>query len=201
MKRRWRIYKPSRITVKRTLIMLALCCSSDQTFAQGTLVFANLASGVNTPITYPSNSVCVPLTNPSYLADLYWSNTTNAPSDSLTAAGFNVPFSTITAGGGGYFLGGTRTVAGATGAIEAQVRVWNSQFGSTYEAARAAGGLIGASVPVVMILAIPPAPAPPLAGLQGFTLCIPEPSSFALAALAVVLIFHHRRLRSAERRN
>jgi hypothetical protein len=187
--------------MKKALIILAGCCSGAQTFAQGTLVFANLSSGVNAPITYSTVGPCVGLTNPIFVADLYWSNTTNAPSDSLTAAGFNVPFSTATAGGGGYFFGGTRTVTGAGGFIEAQVRVWDSRFGGTFDAARTAGGLVGLSAPIVMVLAIPPAPAPPMAGLQGFTLCVPEPSSFALAALAVVLIFHHRKLRLAERRN
>jgi hypothetical protein len=122
--------------MKKALIILAGCCSGAQTFAQGTLVFANLASGVNAPITYSTVGPCVGLTNPIFVADLYWSNTTNAPSDSLTAAGFNVPFSTATAGGGGYFFGGTRTVTGAGGFIEAQVRVWDSRFGGTFDAAR-----------------------------------------------------------------
>jgi len=181
--------------VKRILLTLAVFWLGADAFAQGTLIFANLAPGVNAPVTNELTGARLVTVN--FLADLYFSNTTNAPTDSLTAAGFNVAFSTITSGGGGgYFLGGTRTVSGAAGPIEAQVRIWDSQFGSTYEAARAAGGFSRFSSPIVMALAIPPAPPPALVGLT----FVPEPSSFALAALAVVLVLH-RKSRLAGPRN
>jgi hypothetical protein len=192
--------------MKKTLMILAVCCSGAQTFAQGTLVFANLASGVNAPASYwiglsPTGQK---VTDTNFVADLYFSNTTNAPTDSLQPAGFRVPFSSTTSGGGGgYFLGGTRTVAGATGFIEAQVRVWDSRIASTFEQARI-GPLAGwgFSSPVIINLAIPPAPAPSLAGLSPFPVFIvPEPSLSALAAVGAVvfLILRHqkpRRLRA-----
>jgi hypothetical protein len=180
--------------MKKLLLTVGLLGLASGAFAQGTLVFANLASGVNAPVT--NKLTGARLTTVNFMADLYFSNTTNAPTDSLTAAGFNVIFSTTTSGGGGgYFLGGTRTVTGAGGFIEAQVRVWDSQFGGTYDAARSAGGLAGVSAPIIVNLAIPPAPAPAMAGLQGFTVdIVPEPTSFALAGLgAAALLFFRRR--------
>jgi hypothetical protein len=185
--------------MKNCLIFLSLFLAASKVFAQGTLVFANLASGVNVPGVYyiglmgPSGQR---VTDPAFLADLYFSTSTNAPTDSLQAAGFNVPFSTITAGGGGYFLGGTRTVPGATGSIVAQVRVWDSRLGSTFEAVRAQPNLgFGYSNPFIINLAIPPAPAPPLSGLSApFPVyVIPEPSALALSTLGlgILLMIRH----------
>jgi hypothetical protein len=177
--------------MKGILVLLGGLWTASQSFAQGTLVFANLASGVNAPVSNPFTGARI--TNPNFLADLYFSNATNAPTDILQAAGFNVPFSTTTAGGGGgYFLGGTRTVNGATGAIEAQVRIWDSQLGATFEAARSAGGLVFVSFPFVMNLAIPPAPAPPMAGLQ----FIPEPTPSMLAGLCLAVCLILRTLKN-----
>jgi len=179
--------------MKKLLIIASCLGLTSAAFAQGTLVFANLAGGVNARIT---NSVTgAGITSPSYLADLYFSTSTSASTDALQAAGFNVPFSTTTAQGGGYFLGGTRTVTGASGTILAQVRVWDSTLGSTFEAVRATGLGYGISGTVVVALAIPPAPAPPLTGLTSFGVVIPEPSTFALAGLgaAALLIFRRRK--------
>src|SRR5207244_836562 len=136
-----------------------------------------------------TNSAGGRIHDPNYVADLFFSTTTSAATDSLTAAGFNVVFSTTTAGGGGYFLGGTRTVTGASGAIEAQVRVWNQSLFTTFDQARTMGGEWGVSAPVIVNLAIPPAPAPPMAGLTGFELtAVPEPSTFALAGLGAAAL-------------
>src|SRR5688572_10783867 len=122
----------------KKLFIIASCLGlTSATFAQGTLIFANLAGGVNARVTNVATGAGI--TSPAYLADLYFSTTTSTSTDALQAAGFNVPFSTTTAGGGGYFLGGTRTVPGATGTIIAQVRVWDSSLGATFEAVRAIG--------------------------------------------------------------
>jgi hypothetical protein len=182
--------------MKKLLLTVGLLGLASGAFAQGTLVFANLASGVNAPVT--NKLTGVRLTTVNWMADLYFSNNTNAPTDSLQAAGFNVPFSTTTSGGGGgYFLGGTRTVTGAPGTIVAQVRVWDSQFGSTFELARAnPNAFTGVSGTVLVNLAIPPAPAPPLTGLTSFGVApIPEPTTFALAGLgaAALLLFRRRK--------
>lgn len=181
--------------MKKLLIIASCLGLTSAAFAQGTLVFANLAGGVNAPITNAATGARI--TSPLYLADLYFSTATGTSTAGLQAAGFNVPFSTTTSGGGGgYFLGGTRSVTGATAGIIAQVRVWNSQAGSTFEAARAAGVDWGVSGTILVTLAIPPATPPPLTGLQPFTVnIIPEPSTFALAGLgaAALLIFRRRK--------
>jgi len=179
--------------MKKLLIIAGLLGVASGVFAQGTLVFANLASGVNAPI---MDSTGARIHDPNYVADLFFSTTTDAATDSLTAAGFNVAFSTTTSGGGGFFLGGSRTVTGASGAIEAQVRVWNETAFPTFDQARTSGGEWGVSAPLVLTLAVFPATAQPMAGLTGFQLtAVPEPSTFALAGLgaAALLVFRRRK--------
>jgi len=109
--------------------------------------------------------------DPRFVADLYFSTTTNTPTEFLVAAHFNTPFSLTTGGGGGYFLGGTKTLASvpAGTAIEAQVRVWDSYYGSTWESARAISGLDGRSSPVIITVGLTNTPGN-LFGLQSFKL-------------------------------
>src|SRR5262245_37909994 len=128
--------------MKKFLLAIGLLAQVSVSFAQGTLVFANLASGVNAPVTNILGGAH--LIGPNWVADLFFSTSTGAASDALIPAGFNVPFSTTTAGGGGYFLGGTRTLVGVTGVIEAQVRVWDSRFATYFDALL--GGCTGHSV-------------------------------------------------------
>ena len=66
---------------------------------QGTINFSSIASSVDAPVT---NTAGKRIIGPApYVADLFWSSDTNAPSDSLAPAGFNQPFSTTTLNGGG----------------------------------------------------------------------------------------------------
>jgi hypothetical protein len=180
--------------MKKLLIIAGLLGATTGLFAQGTLVFANLASGVNAPVT---NSAGLRITSSNYVADLYFSTTTDAATSSLTPAGFNVAFSTTTGGGGGFFLGGVRTVTGAPGSIEAQVRVWDITAFASFAAALNGGGAWGVSGPIIINLAIPPAPAPTMAGLTAFGLTpggiVPEPSTFALAGLGAAALLAFRR--------
>src|SRR5688572_31727161 len=83
----------------KALLIIASCLGlTSATFAQGTLIFANLAAGVNAPVTHWETGVGI--TSPLYLADLYFSTTTSSSTDSLQPAGFNVPFSTTVRFGG-----------------------------------------------------------------------------------------------------
>jgi len=140
-------------------------------YAQGTLVFANLAGGVNAPITN-INGQRIVLSSGSYLADLYYSTVTNAPTDTFIAAHFNTPFSTLTLGGGGYFLGGIKTLTNVPGGttIAAQVRVWDAYGGRTYEQA-VQNGEAGYSQPeFLFVLSTPPQSPASMVGLRGFSL-------------------------------
>jgi hypothetical protein len=75
----------------------------------------------------------------------------------------------------GRFFGGTRTVpfASAGSTVYAQVRVWDSTIGSTYDEVRALGGRHGASEIFQVTLAgatIPPSPPSDIDAMSGFSL-------------------------------
>jgi hypothetical protein len=177
----------------KTMILLIPWIAIAQQIAcgQGTLNFSNLASGVDAPVT---NAAGIRIVGPGpYVADLFWSSDTNAPSDSLTPASFNQPFLTTTLSGGGYFLGGTKTLP-TQQMILAQIRVWDTSYGATYAQARGNGGEFGSSNPILALPTIPPPPAWNLIGLQGFQLgTIPEPSFIALALFGSAALFFCRR--------
>src|SRR5687768_3457556 len=118
--------------MKKLVLILFFTGSASVLLAQGTLNFSSFATGVNAPVTnYGGLRITAWLGVP-YVADLFYSTTTNSSTFDFQAAGFNQPFSTLTLSGGGYFLGGARTINGVTGTILAQVRVWNSAWGSTW---------------------------------------------------------------------
>lgn len=185
--------------MKKLLVIAGLLVTASAVLAQGSLTFANLSGGVNAPITKTDGTRIV---GPgSFVADLFYSTDLAAVpnplgSDSFTAAGFNQIFSTSTSGGGGgWFLGGVKTLTGVTGTIVAQVRVWDTAMGATYTAARSGGGQFGFSNPVNVVLATGSTPPPSLTGLAGFQLqIVPEPSTLALAGLGLagLLIFRRR---------
>jgi hypothetical protein len=134
--------------------------------AQGYVTFQNLfpASSIDAPVFDASGNRII---GPSpYLADLFWSMNTNALMDSLAPTGRNWPFSTKYAG---YFFGGA--IGGLPSTyILAQVRVWNSSYGSTYYEARDNGGEFGFSNLIVVFPFPPPSVGAYLVGLQGFQL-------------------------------
>jgi len=124
---------PFRLTYllsKTCLILIVIGISILSLQAQKTLDFANIANGVNAPIT---NSSGQRISAPGpFVADLFYSTNTNSVpnplgSDSFLAGGFNQAFSSA---GAGYFLGGTRSIANATNVV-VQVRVWDTTYGST----------------------------------------------------------------------
>ena len=132
----------------------------------GQVTFSNFGDGVNAPVFDATGN---PITAPSpYVADLFWSVNTNATMDELTAVGDVTAFAGAASFGSGYFFGGSVNLPSFY--ILAQVRAWDTNYGSTYYRARDHGGEFGFSNPIIVL----PVPAPgtpaPLTGLQSFRL-------------------------------
>lgn len=73
-----------------------------------------------------------------------------------------------------------------------QLRAWDASF-DTYEAALQGVGKSGKSNLIKVNTAFPPNTPPNLAGLQGFSLVVPEPSTIALSVLGVGALLALRR--------
>ena len=160
--------------VKAAIVLLLLFATTVVAFAQGQVDFANVAH-VNAPISDSSgNRIIGPYT---YVAHLFWSGDTNATMDSLAPIGVDASFLsqpiTNVGFGYGYFLGGAITFLLSdypSTYIVAQVRVWNTNYGSTYYEARDTGGDFGFSNLVIVRPIMPPGEPNPLTGLQSFQL-------------------------------
>lgn len=133
------------------------------------VVFANFGGGMSPAPIFDASGNLVPGPG-SYVADLFWSANTNALMDGLTPAGHNTSFVTNYPGDG-YFFGGTLNLPSPTLYIVGQVRVWDTNYGSTYYEARDHGGEFGFSniIPVRLVSG-GGGPPYPLLGLQSFQL-------------------------------
>jgi len=136
----------------------------------------------------------VPLVGTNYVAQLYYGPdaaslvpVTSAP------ARFRPPTTTAP----GTWSGGNRTLSAFTAGMTAtlQVAVWDSNFGLTFEQARAGGAFWGLTP--TFTYTVPAAGSPPAAfymeNLRGFVL-IPEPSiiGLGLAGGLAMLLFRRR---------
>jgi hypothetical protein len=172
-------------------VLLAAACAA---FGQGVIIFANAAQGVDAPVTNAAGSRI--LGPGPYVADFFWSANTNASMDGLSPFGVNAPFYTNPAQAG-YFVGRGITLPGVRegNTILAQVRVWDTTYGATYEQARDSGGEFGFSNLILARPDEPPGGGRSLIGLQGFELqIIPEPSVGAMLLLGGSVVLLRRRL-------
>ncbi len=116
-----------------------------------------------------------PLSGDRYLAQLYAGPTAG----SLTPIGAAVPFNTGNIAG--YWRGGTRNLASVVpgASAYAQVHVWETGRGRTFEAARSAGSKVGSSavvfVPVTGGGGFPPGLPAVLTGLTAFNVALALP--------------------------
>lgn len=181
--------------MKKLILTVALGVACVSAFAQGQLNFANFGAGANAPI-YDTDGV-TKLAGTAFQADLYWAPGTVVNSSALTALGQPANFASS-----GYFLGGTRTIAGQTGTITGQVRVWDAADGSSWSAVAGSTSptaRIGESVLFQISLTQPPTTPNSLTGLNGQPLFklhpVPEPSALALAGvgLAGMLLLRRRK--------
>jgi len=169
-------------------------------FAQGTVTFLNDTTTLSTPpdrfVRYGQTAASVGLTpgagagGTNIQVQLYYGTSGTAESAliPLSAAPARLRVSTSSAVGT-WSAGGARTfqTAAAGAQLTLQVRVWDINFGSTYEAAFAnGGGFQGKSATFGYVV---PQPADPpasfvMANFGGVTIdIVPEPGSFALAGL------------------
>ena len=167
-------------------IFVLLLGTATVCFSQGTVNFANLAAGVNAPVRDASGQLCV-----GCMAQLYAGPANTTDPSVLMANGGPAPFLPAQPG---YFQGGNRTIGFPTGTtVTFQVRAWVTASGATWDSAteRGESNLIQVMLPV--------SGSVNLIGLQPFSLSVvPEPSSYALAALSAVafLVFGMRRVTS-----
>jgi hypothetical protein len=156
-------YRNNGLKTVRVLTVVFVLATASACFGQGLILFDNIGGGVNAPITNAAGNLISQ--GSSYVADLFYSTNLNTLFDALPAAGYDQPFL-----GSGYFMGGQKTLIGIYGTILAQVRVWDTKYGSTYYETRDHGGEFGFSNFITIIPALGPFPPTSLVGLQGFQL-------------------------------
>ena len=152
-----------------------------QALGEKTVVFANLASGVNAPITLlTADGDRVPV-GTDYLAQLW----AGPSADAITKVGDPVGFAPVA----GYFNGGNRDV-------EAAIAGGNGDSVIVIQAYKAdTPSMVGLSAPITIAAAnlgggtVPPSV---LSGLASFAI-VPEPSTIALGLLGAAFLFLRRR--------
>ena len=190
-------------------------------FAQGTVRFSNDSSDLASPpdrfVRYDSTATFV---NPAYTAgsrvfsngtpglraQLYYGASTANESSLVAVTTAPTTFKNSTSASVGSWFSGGRTLDGFTsGTLNLQVRVWDINLASSFEAATALGvaytGLLGASQIFTYTI-----PTDPLASLnlfnmenfQGFGIgqVVPEPSVVALALIGCGIFFVSAKWRS-----
>jgi MYXO-CTERM domain-containing protein len=154
--------------------------------AQGQFNFTNFSPpGVDAPI-FDSNG-STKLAGAAWYVQAY----VGADAASLAPVGTAVNF--LEADGAGYFFGGAVSTSFAGGtSVQVQVKAWEAAKGTSYEAAKAAGGKYGSSELVSVKVATAPDLPPDLVGLQSFSV-VPEPSVMALGVLGAAALLLRRR--------
>ena len=151
--------------VMKSFAVLMFLLIQSYSFGQGNVNFANFGNGINAPVTNAAGNL---IAGPPYVAHFFWTTNTQSTMDNLGPAGADTLFSSFQ--GGGYFAGGSIELPVGSIPIVAQVRVWDTNYGSSYYQARDNGGEFGYSNLIIAYPSIPPPPATPLFGLQGFQL-------------------------------
>jgi hypothetical protein len=182
--------------MKKLIALVATLAVGATAFGQGSILFNNVGTGVNSPVR-DQNGVVIPA-GVGFTVELF----AGATADSLSAV-----TGTTTFVAPGTFLGSQRVLTGlAPGSYPFfEVRVWENQGGTftSYEAARDGLAQFGSSNPFQLAgtttglgnpTGVPPSPAPALVGMPSFNLTvIPEPSTYALLALGAAALFLRRR--------
>jgi hypothetical protein len=185
--------------MKKLLLLSGLMVAALGAYAQGTVNFANGASGVDAPITngIPGSPTPSVRADNTFRAQLYVGPAGTANQALLSTNGVSgTPATLLSGGGAGYFLGNARDITGfAPGSVVTlQVRAWSTSGGATsWESAT--GLFRGESNLIQTGLGGGTIPTPNMLGLQGFVVGIPEPSSIALGLLGLgaIVLFRRRK--------
>jgi hypothetical protein len=183
--------------MKTTLLAAGLLAISAPAFGQGTILFANVGTGLNAPI-FDENGT-TRLAGTGFSVELL----AGATAGSLQPISGAIT-SFLTGGSAGYFNNGGVAVAlpGLAPGSQPffQIRAWNNAGGTitSYAAATSSGqsAIFQLQSPSVLgdPSAQPPIPAQSMRGLTSFNLVpVPEPSTLVLGALGVAALFLRRR--------
>jgi len=151
--------------MKPLVFVAGFLATSFWSFGQAAINFANIGFTINAPVTNAAGNLIV---GSPYVAHFFWSSNMQSAMDNLEPAGSDTPFSNFQ--GGGYFLGGSLGLPIGEIPILAQVRAWDTNYGSEYYQARDNGGEFGFSNLIIAHPSLPPGTATPLFGLEGFQL-------------------------------
>jgi hypothetical protein len=173
--------------MKRLLVAAALGLTAVAALAQGQFNFGNrvTVAGIDAKVFDNSGAA---LEGTAYWAQAY----VGMDAGSLAPVGSPVNFRTGAAAG--YISSAIVTVDGIAGgtAVQLQMRAWEASGGNSYEAALAAGALVGESNVIPITLQVAPNTPPDMVGLTSFNL-VPEPSTMALGVLGVAALLLRRR--------
>ena len=159
-------------------------------FAQGTIAFQNFSSPSFFAPDYLSDGA-TKLSGPQYMAELF-----AGPNTTSLSAIATTPF--LSGSSAGFFNGGTQVIPNvpAGGSAFAQVDVWNTAIGASFDQAKATGlpnaWAQSTIFPVTTGSPDGGVPTPPgiLTGLTPLSLNgVPEPSTIALIGLGAAVVF------------
>jgi len=148
--------------MKTLLLLTSIALAAVHSFAQGTLIFANLGTRLDAPVT---NWDGTRLAGYMFAADLWWAPGTVTDSKQLMELGAPAVFISE-----GYFLGGTRLIPGTVGGtvITAQVRAFGGVAGCPPFAWDCDSSVYQEGDSALMQLTLTSGPEPP-ASLNGLT--------------------------------
>jgi hypothetical protein len=168
-------------------------------WGQGYVVFSNVG-GTDAQKIYETPGVLAP-GGTKYSLGLYYAPDGVTDESVFVMLGQPIGIAGAAGNPSGLFSGGSRSAPTATagGFGMFQVRGWESAMGGSYEQAaiNPLSTCLGKS-PIVRIDTDPAVPGASLingTGFQGFVLCVPEPSTYALAGLGIAIAMFLRRRR------
>ena len=178
--------------MKKTLLTAAVIVACAGALAQGTVNVSSTPSSIGSTQLVTDADGVTPLAGADYFAQMYM----GPDADSLAPQGKAVNF--LSGGGAGFFRDTDTVVvdnvaAGAEGI--AQVRAWEASGGASFEAALAAGALVGTSANFLQATGGAGAPPTLPANMVNFTAfsLVPEPSTAALGILGAIALMLRRR--------